>query len=104
VGHIILEARSTGMAKYRDEEDELDDEEDRYFSRLEDEEDAYLADLYDAPEVIDFGDDDDEILEDEEDEDELLDDGFMVEGDESFEDVFFDEDDEFDDLDDEDTL
>ncbi len=81
------------MAKYRDEEDELDDEEDRYFT-----------DLYDAPEVIDFGDDDDEILEDEEDEDELLDDGFMVEGDESFEDVFFDEDDEFDDLDDEDTL
>ncbi|NBK23851.1 MAG: hypothetical protein EOM68_17710 [Spirochaetia bacterium] len=51
------------MAKYRDEEDELDDEEDRYFSRLEDEEDAYLADLYDAPEVIDFGDDDDEILD-----------------------------------------
>jgi hypothetical protein len=87
------------MAKYREEEDELDDEEDRYFSKLEDEEDAFLADLYDAPEVIDFGDDDDEILDDEEEEDELLDDGFMVEGDESFEDEFFEEEDEFDDLD-----
>ncbi len=90
------------MAKYRDEEDELDDEEDRYFSRLEDEEDAYLADLYDAPEVIDFGDDDDEILDDEEDE--LLDDAFMVEGDESFEDEFFEDEDEFDDLNEEDIL
>jgi hypothetical protein len=29
------------------------------------------------------------MLDDEEDEDELLDDGFMVEGDESFEDEFF---------------
>ena len=71
---------------------------------MEDEEDAYLADLYDAPEVIDFGDEDDEMLDDEEDEDELLDDGFMVEGDESFEDEFFEEEDEFDDLEDEDIL
>ncbi len=84
------------MAKYREEEDDLDDEEDRYFSRLEDEEDAYLADLYDAPEVIEFGDDDDEPLDDVEDEDELIDDAFMIEGDESFEDVIFDEDEEED--------
>ena len=84
------------MAKYRDEEEDLDDEEDRYFKTLEDEEDAYLDDLYDAPEVIEFGDDDDDPLDDVEDEDELLDDAFMIDGDESFEDVNFDEDEEED--------
>ncbi|MBZ4673831.1 MAG: hypothetical protein JG773_802 [Spirochaeta sp.] len=96
VWDLNLISRSNDMAKYRDEEDELEDEEDRYFSRLEDEEDAYLADLFDAPEVIDFGDDDDEMLDEDEEDDDLLDDGFMVDGDESYEDEFYDENDDFD--------
>ena len=90
------------MAKYRDEEEDLDDEEERYFRTLEDEEDAYLADLYDAPEVIEFGDDDDEPLDDVEDEEDLIDDAFMIEGDESYEEIVFDDEDEdfaFDELD-----
>ncbi|HQB55025.1 MAG TPA: hypothetical protein PK909_06050, partial [Sphaerochaeta sp.] len=61
------------MSRYRDE-DELDDEEDRYFSDWEDEEDDF-----DEREAMRFPIDDDELLDDEED-DELLDDGFMVDG------------------------